>query len=53
MSDLLRTWESNLSLESVMEFCIISPCLGKGKVFSDNSNQTNLVDVQSLHKNGK
>ena len=27
--------------------------LGKDKVFTDNSNLTNLFDVQRLHENGK
>ena len=37
----------------VMEFSITSPYLIKTKFFSDNSNITNLVDVQSLHENDK
>ena len=36
-----------------MELSIISPCLVKGKVFSDNSNLKNLVDVQHFHEDGK
>ena len=28
-------------------------CLGNGKVFADNTNLTNLVDVQLLDENGK
>ena len=28
-------------------------CLGKGKVFSENSNLTNLVEIQRQHENGK
>ena len=32
---------------------IISPYLGKGKLFSDNSNLTKFVDVQRLHENGE
>ena len=42
---------SYFSLAWVMEFNIVSPCLGK--VFSGSSNLTNLVDLQSLHENGK
>ena len=37
----------------VMGFSIISLHFGKGQVFSDDSNLTNLVDVQPLHENGK
>ena len=38
-SGLLKTWE-------YYYFSIISPCIGKGKNVSDNSNLTNLVDIQ-------
>ena len=41
------------SLVWVMGFSITHPYLRKGKGFSDNSNQTNLVDVKRLHENGK
>ena len=37
----------------VMEFSIISPCLGKNKKCSNNSNLTNFLYVQILHDNGK
>ena len=36
-----------------MDFSVISPCLGKAKVFAVNSNQTNLVKIQCLDKNIK
>ena len=36
-----------------MEFSVIYSCLGKGKVFSDNSNLTNLVDIPCQYENGK
>ena len=53
-SGLLRTWESHFALVSVMNFSIISPCLdSKGKVFSDNYNLTNQVDVQRLYEKYK
>ena len=45
-SDLLKTWESQFSVW-VIEFTIISTCFGKGKVFSKNSNLTNLVNLTS------
>ena len=48
---LLKARESYFSLILVLEFHIISSCLGKAKVFSDNSNLTILVDNQSLHEN--
>ena len=41
------------SLFWVMGFSIIFLHFGKGQVFSDDSNLTNLVDVQPLHENGK
>ena len=31
----------------------ITSCLRKGKLFADNSNLTNLFEVQSLHENGR
>ena len=34
-----------------MEFSIICPCFGKGKKFSNNSNLTNLVDIQHWYEN--
>ena len=52
-SGLLKTWKSHFSLVWVMEFTIISPCLGKGKRFYENSNLINLVDTQRLPDNGK
>ena len=33
-----------------MEFSIISPHFAKSQIFSDNSNLTNLVDVQHCMK---
>ena len=41
----LKTWESHLSLVLVSELSIIPTCFGKGKVFSENSNLTNLVEI--------
>ena len=52
-SGLLKTWKSHFSLVWIMEFTIISPCLGKGKRFYENSNLINLVDTQRLPDNGK
>ena len=51
MSGLLKACESHFFLIWVTENGIISPSLGKDKVFTDNSNLTNLV--QYLHENGK
>ena len=48
-SVLLKTRESDFSLVWIMEFSIISPCLGEVKVFSDKSNLTDLVHVQRWH----
>ena len=44
-SGRLKTWESHLSLVLVAELSIIPTCFGKGKVFSENSNLTNLVEI--------
>ena len=35
-----------LSLVLVMELSMIPTCFGKGKVFSENSNLKNLVEIQ-------
>ena len=51
MSGHLKACESHFSLIWVTKNGIISPTLGKDKVFTDNSNLTNLV--QYLHENGK
>ena len=45
-----KTWEFHFSLDWVKEFSILFPFLVKGKVFSDNSNLSNLVNVQNLHE---
>ena len=49
--DLLKTRESHFSFVWHMNFSIISSCLDRAKVFTVNSNRTNLVDVQRLHEN--
>ena len=41
----LKTWESYISNVWMTELSIISTCFGKGKVFSKNSNLTNLVEI--------
>ena len=40
-----KTWESHFFNVSITELIIISTCFGKGKVFSKNSNPTNLVEI--------
>ena len=50
-SGLLKTRGSYFSLVWVIEFSIISSCLGKVNIFSDSCNLESLVDVQSLHGN--
>ena len=52
-SSLVKTTVSIFSLVWLMEFSITCLCLGKVKVFSDNSNLKNLLNVQCLHGNGK
>lgn len=52
-SGLVKTTVSIFSLVWLMEFSITCLCLGKVKVFSDNSNLKNLLSVQCLHGNGK
>ena len=42
----LKTWESHFSLVWVMELSIKLTCFDKGKVFSETSNLTNLVEIQ-------
>ena len=51
MSGHLKACESHFSLIWVTENDIISPSLGKDKVFTENSNLKNLV--QYLHENDK
>ena len=51
-SALLKTIEFHFSLVWIMEFSIISLCLGKVKVFLIII-PSNLVDVQRLHEKGK
>ena len=41
----LKTWESRFSNVWIIELAIISTCFGKGKVFSKNSNLTNLIEI--------
>ena len=46
-SGLLKTWESTLfSCLGYGAFC-------KGKIFSEISNLSNLVEIQRYHENGK
>ena len=52
-SSLVKTTVSIFSLVWLMEFSITCLCLGKVKVFSDNSNLKNLLSVQCLHGKGK
>ena len=52
-SALLETRKSDFSLAQIIELIVISLCLGKVKVFSNNPNMTHLVYVRRFHENGR
>ena len=52
-SHLLKTRKSVSLLFRTWTFSIIFQCLGEVKVSTFNSDLTNFVDVQRLHKNIK